>query len=483
MIGIKDLPIQKKLMAVIMTVATLTLLLSSAGIVYFDLEFFKRDMVRNLTALARTAGENSRAALAFDDAPNAKRILSSLKADPQVLSAAIYDSGKRKFADYVRDPDAPFVPPTIDGDKTLFIGDHMEIVQPILLEGETVGTIYLRAHLREFNNRIKTTLLTVGGIFVFTLLVTFLVGVKLQRIISQPILSLAGTAKRISLSPDYSLRAVKQSEDELGILVERFNEMLDQIQERDAALHKAYEEMEHRVEERTKELQRSNQELTDFASIASHDLQEPLRKIITFADRLKAGYESVLDETAMEYLGRMQNASTRMRSLIDDLLKLSRVTTKAQPFVPVDLNHTVKEVLEDLEVLLKNSGGTVKIENLPTVMADSSQMRQLFQNLIGNALKYRKEGEPPVVALSGEIVDGRFCEIRVEDNGIGFDQKFAERIFKPFERLHGRSQFEGSGIGLAICQKIVVRHGGTIAAQGEPGKGSAFIITLPIKHV
>ncbi|MBI4390129.1 MAG: HAMP domain-containing protein [Nitrospinae bacterium] len=482
MTGIRDLPIQKKLMAVIMIVATLTLLLSSAGIVYFDLEFFKRDMVRNLTALARTAGENSRAALVFDDAPNAKRILSSLKADPQVLSAAIYDSGKRKFADYVRDPDALFVSPTIDGDKALFIGDHMEIVQPILLEGETVGTIYLRAHLQEFDNRIKTTLLTVGSIFVFTLLVTFFVGVKLQRIISQPILSLAETAREISRSPDYSIRAIKLSEDELGILVEQFNEMLDQIQERDAALHKAYGEMEHRVKERTQELQRSNQELTDFASIASHDLQEPLRKIITFADRLKAGYESVLDETAMEYLGRMQNASSRMRSLIDDLLKLSRITTKAQPFVPVDLKHTAEEVLEDLEVLLKNSGGAVKIDNLPTVTADSSQMRQLFQNLIVNALKYRKAEVPPVVTLTGKLAANGFYEIRVEDNGIGFDQKYAERIFKPFERLHGRTQFEGSGIGLAICQKIVSRHGGTIAAQSEPGKGSQFTIHLPTKR-
>ncbi len=233
----------------------------------------------------------------------------------------------------------------------------------------------------------------------------------------------------------------------------------------------------------TEELKRSNQELEQFAYIASHDLQEPLRKIQAFGDRVRSKYHDVLDERGQDYLRRMQEAAARMQALVTDLMLLSRVTSKAQPFVKVDLDQVVREVLSDLEVRLERVGGQVEVSDLPTVKADPLQMRQLLQNLISNALKFHPEDRPPVVKVYGRILAARGVkspayQIHVEDNGIGFDEKYLDRIFKPFQRLHGRNTFEGSGIGLAICHKIAERHGGAITATSTPGQGATFTITL-----
>ncbi len=238
-------------------------------------------------------------------------------------------------------------------------------------------------------------------------------------------------------------------------------------------------------------LERSNNELQAFAYVASHDLQEPLRKIEAFGDRLKAKCTDTLDKDAILYLDRMQNASGRMRALINDLLGYSRITTKANPFVPVDLAALAREVFSDLEIRIEETKAKVEVEGLPTIDADPTQMRQLLQNLISNALKFQGEAETPHVAVTGRMLSEEeagdtseeMCEIRVQDNGIGFDEKYLDRIFAIFQRLHGRSEYEGTGIGLATCQKIVERHRGSITATSAPGKGATFIIRLPIKGI
>jgi len=241
-------------------------------------------------------------------------------------------------------------------------------------------------------------------------------------------------------------------------------------------------------------LNRSNRDLQDFAYVASHDLQEPLRKVRTFADRLNVKYAEVLGEQGRDYLERMAGAAARMQDLIDDLLELSRVTTKAQPFTPVDLSEVAQEVISDLEARIDQIGGRVEVSGLPTVEADRPQMRQLLQNLIGNALKFHREGKTPIIKVYGAFVqkrkeepngraaDGGVCQILVEDNGIGFDEEHFERIFVPFQRLHGRTDYEGTGMGLAICRKVVERHGGNITAKSVPGRGATFIVTLPVKQ-
>ena len=232
------------------------------------------------------------------------------------------------------------------------------------------------------------------------------------------------------------------------------------------------------------ELQRSNRELEQFASVASHDLQEPLRKIQAFGDRLQARYAEALGEGGREYLDRMRAAAARMSTLINDLLTFSRVTTRAQPFALVDLAAEARQVVSDLEGRTAQTGGRIELGELPVLHADPTQVRQLLQNLIANGLKFHRPEEPPLVRVEGRLLDEgppgeRVCEITVRDNGIGFEEKYRERIFQLFQRLHGRGEYEGTGIGLAICRKIVERHGGTITAHGTPGQGSTFIVTLP----
>jgi len=237
------------------------------------------------------------------------------------------------------------------------------------------------------------------------------------------------------------------------------------------------------------ELSRSNEELQQFAFIASHDLQEPLRKIKTFSERLITTCGDSLTEQGHDYLERMQSAVLRMQTLIDDLLRLSRVTTRAQPFVLANLGKITQEVLSDLEVRIQQTGATIEVGYLPTIKADPLQMRQLMQNLIGNALKFQRPRVPPVIKIYSQhlnnqsdkvTVSSELCQIIVEDNGIGFDQKYCDRIFNIFQRLHGRQEYDGTGIGLAICRKIAERHHGSITAESQLGAGAKFIVILPI---
>jgi signal transduction histidine kinase len=229
------------------------------------------------------------------------------------------------------------------------------------------------------------------------------------------------------------------------------------------------------------ELSRSNAELEQFASVASHDLQEPLRKVQTFAAQLTAMEHDRLSEEGQDFLRRMSDAAGRMRSLIDDLLMFSRVSTQGRPFVAVDLAEIVALVLADLEVSIAESGARVSIGELPIIDADPVQMRQLLQNLLGNALKFRREGVLPELRVCAEVSD-HVLELTVKDNGIGFDEQYATRIFRAFERLHGARAYPGTGIGLALCRKIVERHQGTITAEGEVGAGATFTVRLPLEQ-
>ena len=255
-----------------------------------------------------------------------------------------------------------------------------------------------------------------------------------------------------------------------------------------ASLKAAHDHLEERVRERTielnemnTELERSNRELQDFAFVASHDLQEPLRKIQAFGDRLQTVQAEKFDERGRDYLDRMNNAAGRMHTLINDLLAYSRVTTKAQPFKPTDLQAVAADVIGDLEARIDETDGEVVVGDLPKIDADELQMRQLFQNLIANALKFRRPEAPPKVEIKSESRNGSVI-LSVKDNGIGFDEKYLDRIFTPFQRLHGRNEYEGTGIGLAVCRKIVERHGGTLTAQSSPGNGATFFAMLPIEQ-
>jgi signal transduction histidine kinase len=249
------------------------------------------------------------------------------------------------------------------------------------------------------------------------------------------------------------------------------------------------DELEALVGERTAELAQRNRDLEEFASVISHDLQEPLRKVQKFGDLLNRNIEGDLSETELDYIRRMQEASIRMSKMIDGLLALSRIATRSIPYQEVDLNLSVRDALSNLETSLEKSGGQVRIEPLPTIEAEPIQMQQMLQNLVGNALKFHRPGVAPIVMISSRHLPGAAqkparVEIRVEDNGIGFDDRYIDLLFQPFKRLVGRKgEYEGSGMGLAICKKIVERHKGEITCRSTPGSGSVFLVTLPVQQI
>jgi two-component system sensor kinase FixL len=266
---------------------------------------------------------------------------------------------------------------------------------------------------------------------------------------------------------------IKEGERELGSVL-----MFKDITERRKA--------EEILGQRAAELARSNAELEQFAFVASHDLQEPLRKIQAFGDRLKAKCEGIESAEIRDYLDRMQNAAARMRTLINDLLTFSRVIRSSEPFVSVDMGEVTREVMSDLEVLIEKSQAKVDVGKLPSIDADPMQMRQLMLNLLSNALKFQPAGGKPRIKIKARSTNSsageQFWEFTVQDNGIGFDEKYMEKVFAVFQRLHGRGEYEGTGVGLAVCRRIVDRHHGTITARSKPGDGATFVVSLPARQ-
>jgi signal transduction histidine kinase len=271
---------------------------------------------------------------------------------------------------------------------------------------------------------------------------------------------------------------------ELGQLARSFDKMASTLQQREQERLQA----ESAMREYATELERSNRELQDFANIASHDMQEPLRKILTFSELLRQRYDGAIDDRGREYLVRMEHSAERLHDLINEMLAYSRITTRAQAFEQVNLDDIVQRVLNDLDLQIEESGAHIEISALPSLEADPTQMYQLIQNLVSNAIKFQPADNQPVIKISASQKPESLPEangivsLSVSDNGIGFDEKYLDRIFQPFQRLHGSEKYDGTGMGLAICRKIIERHGGSITARSKAGQGSTFIVDLPVSQ-
>ncbi|MFM9961568.1 MAG: sensor histidine kinase [Planctomycetaceae bacterium] len=502
---LRHLSIRHKLTLLQVGLVGIVLSAVSAATLITDVRAIRTRLADRYSTLATVVAANSAVALSIADVDpsSAQAVVSDLTVEQNVLYAALYDSDETEVARYqsTKLGDVTLTPPRELG-PTYTTDGFLDVVQEVTLkDGRVIGRIYLRVTLDVLHSEIHRKLAIMAAVFAGALLFALLLSIVLQRLISDPILRLAQLAARVSNEHDYSLRAIKTSHDELGLLCDGFNAMLTEIQQRDAELRIHRLRLEETVERRTwmlkartDELTRSNTELEQFAYISSHDLQEPLRKIQAFGDMLTNQFRDVLGDEGRDYLQRMQGAAKRMQGLINELLNYSRITTKAQPFVSVNLSDVAQLVLTDLETRIHDTGGRVELEPLPTLEGDPTQMRQLLQNLIGNALKYHRKTVPPVVKVQSRLLDPgdrpfpsdgppiQSCEITVEDNGIGFEQKYVDRIFAPFERLHGRSEYEGTGMGLAICRKIVERHGGTITARSVPNQGSTFVVIIPLQQ-
>jgi signal transduction histidine kinase len=334
-------------------------------------------------------------------------------------------------------------------------------------------------HLQELEREAKASSSNIQLTFAIVSLTAFILVGSVYALLNLDVSRRQRNAEALRQANELLEQRVEQRTQELQTLNESLRE---EIGERVRA--------EEKLGQFTRELERSNRELQDFAFVASHDLQEPLRKIQAFGDRLRSKYGEALRDDGQDYLERMQNAARRMHILINDLLTYSRVTSKAQPFVNVNLEEIAQDVISDLEARIQQTGGSVHLNSLPVIQAEPVQMRQLLQNLIGNALKFRQPGVPPVVKVSSRLLEsddanlpeskaGQAWELQIADNGIGFDEKYLDRIFTPFQRLHSRSDYEGTGMGLAVCRKIIERHGGTISARSAVGQGTTFVVVLP----
>ena len=489
---LRDWPIKRKLTAILLLISGLVLLLTSAGFVTYQVVRFRQGTMANLSTLGRVIAANSTASLAFANEADATEVLSALRALPHVVAAALYDKEGRLFARYPADLPRDAVPAAPGKDGFRFEQGHLIGLEPVAEEGNArLGTLYLKSDLKAMSRALWLSAAIAAGAMAVSLLAAYFLAALLQGWISQPILALADTARAVSTQQDYSVRAPKLGEDELGSLTDAFNQMLGRIEDQNAELRRYATDLEQRVAERTHELEErnetlrrnaaellnANQELDAFAYSVSHDLRAPLRSIDGFSQVLLEDYAAQLDEAGRDSLRRVRAASQRMATLIDDLLKLARVTRAEMRTEVVDLSGMAREIASDLQ--RTDAARQVEFVIAPGLKAraDAPLLRVALENLLRNSWKYTaKQPRPRVEFGSIEANGGRAFMVR--DNGAGFDMKYMDKLFGVFQRLHSAAEFEGTGVGLATVRRIITRHGGRIWAEGAVDQGATFYFTL-----
>jgi signal transduction histidine kinase len=457
-----NMTINHKLVLIIMLTCMATLMIAGGTFTAYEWKVLRQLMVMNISSQAETMAETCKAAVAFDDAEDAKETLSSLRVGSSIVFGGIYDeNGKLMSAYYRQGADKGVQPDRIREDGYKFDGDYLTVFKRIILDGEVIGTVCIRSDLEPLRGMLSSSVKIILIIVCVSLLAAYFISSRLQSVVSRPIVELTELAKAISGGKDYTVRGIKVSNDEIGLLVDAFNEMLDEIQHRDHALVEANKELEAKVAERTADLEemvqklnQSNQQLQEFTYVASHDLREPLRKISAFGQLLSASLGDKLENDDRENLEFMIDGANRMQQMIEALLTYSRVTTKGVAFEPVDLNEVIGELKSfELAVKIEETKAVLTIpEPLYCVNGDLAQVRQLLQNLIANGLKYQVQGNIPHITIYSALQDDDLVRVEVQDNGIGIEEGQCGNIFTMFRRLHTRQEYEGTGIGLAVCK-------------------------------
>ncbi len=592
-----DIPIKQKLTVIIMLSVAAALLLAGVGVVIFDSIVFRAGLKRDLSTLAQITAENSTAALAFNDARSATDTLAALRARAHLVSACIYRLDGTVLASYLRPRATAKCPAAGAGDEIRFASGALLVSRGVFLTDHRVGTLVILYDLDEIAQRIRLYGAMVAGVLLASSLLALVLSAQLGVIITAPISQLLRATTLVSETGDYSIRADQRSNDELGVLVGRFNEMLAGIQSRDDNLNEALADREealrdaekarerlrfmaesmpqkiftalpggdtdylnrqwmdftglpldqirnwtqfihpddlegsvqawrrsldtgepfhfqhrfraadgvyrwhlsralamrnaegrillwigsctdiHEQKETEEELRRANDDLQQFAYSASHDLQEPIRNVAVYSQLVSNRYRAVLDADGQQFLGFLTEGGRRLARLVDDLLAYTRAGAGEIVPTTVDSAAVLEDVLSSLAEVIRETDAKVTRDPLPEVCMGATHLQQLLQNLIGNALKYRNEKSPRIhISAVNLAAAWRFS---VQDNGIGIDAKYKEVIFGVFKRLHRDQKYTGTGIGLAICQRVVERYGGRIWVESEPGKGATFFFTVP----
>lgn len=595
----RDIPIQQKLVIVIMLTTTSALLLTGAGAVIADTVIVRRDLQNGLVTLSEIIANNSTAALAFNDPRSAGETLSALRARPHLITACIYRPDGAVFAQYSRPGSVSGCATVREGEEIHFGRGDVTVTHSILLNGRKIGTLALLSDLGEISEHMNLDSAVVLAVLLLSILVAFVISERLGSVIAMPVSRLVRATTSVAETSDYSIRVEKVSGDELGLLVDRFNEMLEGIQSRDDRLNQALRDREdalheaekarerfrfmaesmpqkiftataegeidylnrqwmeytglsfaelngpgwaqvlhpddfgpdnqtwresiptgepmvfqhrfrradgefrwhltrvramrdatgkismwigsntdiHEQKEKEEDLRRANQDLQQFAYSASHDLQEPIRNVAVYSEIVAKRYYAVLDGDGRQFLGFLTEGGRRLATLINDLLAYTRAGVVETITAKAASSSVLQRALSSLAEAIRESGATITYDPLPDVFMAETHLQQMFQNLISNALKYRTE-ESPRVHISA-TQQGGAARFSVQDNGIGIDAQYKEKIFGVFKRLHRDQKYSGTGIGLAICQRVVERYGGRIWVESTPGKGATFLFTIP----
>ncbi|MGH7521915.1 MAG: ATP-binding protein [Gemmatimonadales bacterium] len=476
--SLRDWPIKRKLTAILLLTSGLVLLLTSAAFVTYQVVTFRRTMRDNLSTRARILAANSTASLAFANDADAAEVLSALRSDPHIIAGALYDQNGHLFATYPAHPTAGVIPPAPQPDGYRFEPGRLVGVEPVAQEASArLGTLYLASDTKAVSDALRLSGIIAVVVLGLALLAAYALAAALQGRISAPILALADTAAAVSRQQDYSVRAPKLGEDELGRLTDAFNQMLGRIETQKDELEAAVRERTRELERRAAELAASNSELDAFAYSVSHDLRAPLRSIDGFSQVLLEDFATQLGDAGRDSLQRVRAASQRMATLIDDLLKLARVTRAEFRVERVDLTGMAREIVADIQRTSPERQVEFAITPGLEARGDSRLLRVALENLLRNGWKYTGKQSAARVAFTAAENNGDRVFV-IKDNGAGFDMKYADKLFGVFQRLHSAAEFEGTGVGLATVRRIINRHGGRIWAEGAVDQGATFYFTL-----
>ncbi len=479
--------ISGKLTRMNLLVSGIALLLAYVSFLGYDLFTSRQNLINSLDTEAAIVSANSVTALMFDDQQAAEVTLSALRGSPHVLGAVIIGSDGRTFAQYTRErAPRPDFQQRLDADKSTeywAAGRDILLARRIMFQNRSLGTVYLLAATSDVAHRAERFGLISACILLLCFLTALLATATIRSLVTQPLTDLAETALIVSRNRDYSVRArMPRSEDELAFLVKSFNEMLEQIQERDQAVKESRWALEQRVQERTAELTAANKELEAFSYSVAHDLRGPLQHISNISFLLQQTCISGNCSDALALIDKLFEGSGRMSRLIDDLLNLSKATSTPLHRTAINLSEMAESILKTLQAESPERTVRIEVQEGAHVIADEGLLNQVLENLLRNAWKYTSRGDSAVIAF-GFVQEDHETVYFVRDNGVGFNPRYADRLFRPFQRLHSQSEFPGTGVGLATVYRIIARHGGNIWARGKVDQGAEFLFTVPYPSV
>lgn len=497
--------IHRKLSYIVLATTAFALLIMGVAMGVYDLRTFRQNAVTDLTAQADILGLAAAPALEFRDPESAQDYLSLLQAKPNVIGAAIYAANGNLFASYAPDESAGNLFPDIpDVDGHRIEGNVIAVYKRIVTRHEILGTVYIKARYG-FVERLLDYLGIIGAVMVLSLGMAALVSRRLQLSVTRPITAITSVARHVMEERDFASRAEKSTDDEIGLLVDAFNGMLTEIDNRTRILEQSNRDLEHeittrkraedallasenglralnaeleeRVIGRTAELESANKDLESFSYSVSHDLRAPIRAIRGFTTLLVEDHGGHLDVEARRKLQIIASEAARMGNLIDDLLAFSRLGRRAIEVAELDMQALARAAFERCSQLGENAAD-FRLSSLPSAKGDKALFEQVWANLISNAIKFSSKRDAPVIEVGG-ISEEREQIYFVRDNGAGFDAAYRDRLFGVFQRLHHDHEFPGTGVGLAIVHRIVTRHGGRVWADAQPDRGATFHFTLP----